>query len=109
LAKPRGDFEAHATIAPLRLEVNRLQDIGCVLDIAHRDAFVERLGIDPLRLRSFEHVPVVAAAGNGLLEDGRIRGQAAQTILLDRPFKFAAGDQTAAEIVQLYGLAVVLQ
>ena len=70
----------------------RLHEDGMAqaLTVMHRYHAVARA----MDARPFEVLATAAVrdASNGLFEDGRIGGQATQTILLDQAFECAAGD-----------------
>src|SRR5207302_660952 len=97
---------AYVAIATLRGAVHLLQDVGCVLDVANRDLFVYSLGIEfgPIQLREF--VGIVVAARDRLLEDRRVRSDPGQSVLIDMALEFAAGDKTAANVIEPYGLSI---
>src|SRR5690606_27076526 len=52
---------------------------------------------------------VVVALGDGLLEDGGVRGHATQAVLLDQPLEGAVVDPGAADLVEVDRLPVALQ
>src|SRR5439155_19839859 len=52
---------------------------------------------------------IVRRAGDGLLEDGRVRGDATQPVLVEQPSQLAAGDEAAADVVEPHGLAVPVE
>ena len=105
----RRNFQAHVAIAPLALLVNRPEQVRRILDIAHREPLVERLGVELLCLSRVKQLFVVGAASDRLFEDGRVRGNTAQSIFFDKPLQFAAGNQTAANVIEPDGLSVLLQ
>jgi hypothetical protein len=96
----RRHLQADEPVAPRAPLVHAAQGVGSVLDVADREALVEALRVQPARARRLQHVPVVGAAGDRLLEDRRIRGHAAQAVLVDQAAQLAASDQAAAQIVE---------
>jgi hypothetical protein len=105
----RRHFQADVPIPPRAVAIHRPQGIGRVPDVPHRQAFVQALGVHPPRLRRCEEVAVVRAASDSLLEDRRIGRHPGQSVLLDQAVQLAAGDQTAANVVQPDGLTEHLQ
>src|SRR6476469_8211443 len=85
------------------------QDVRRVLDVLDGKALVDRLGLEVWMAVGdlLDRSRIVVAAVDGFLEDGRIRGDAAETVLVDEAFEFAAGDQAAADEVEPDGLAVL--
>ncbi len=73
------DLDAGEAIGPARVVVDPAQDVGRVADVADRDLLVDLhrvvagLDLAPNEL-------VVLAGGDGLGEDGRVAGQAADAI-----------------------------
>ncbi len=95
------DFEADVAVAALRAVVHRPQNIGGILNVADGENFVAPLASRSVRERKrVQQIVVKRAAGDGLLEDGRVGGHAAQAVFVDQALQFAAGEQVAADVVQ---------
>src|SRR6185312_17036234 len=52
-----------------------------------------------------QRVVIVGAAGDGLGEDGGVRGDAGDAVLVDEALELAGGDQAAADKIEPDGLA----
>jgi len=59
---------SHKAIALAGLFIDRPEDIGCILDITHRELLEEIAGSSWCCFSSFNAAGVVAAAGNGLFK-----------------------------------------
>jgi predicted PurR-regulated permease PerM len=99
----------HALIFTAYMILVGLVDIGGVLNVLDRESLVKRLGVQRADLGPLDEGPVVRASGDGLLEDGGVRGQPPQAILLDQAVQFAADNQVAPDVVEPHRLAKDLQ
>ena len=79
------------------------------MNVADRELLVQRLRIERSRVRRFEDLLVIGASGDGLFEDRRVGGHAAQAVFIDQAAQLAAGDQAAANVVEPHRLAEDLQ
>src|SRR5262249_37934243 len=87
--------------------VERAERVARGLDVAHRQRLVDLEGRDP-RSRAPQALQVgviLGALADGLLEDGRVRGHAADAVLVDQPLQLAALDQLARDEVEPDGLS----
>src|SRR5690606_16365564 len=69
--------------APGRL-VQREEQARCALDVLYRQRLIGVRGGDAAPAHCREGIVVVITARDGLLEDGRVRGDAANGLLLDQ-------------------------
>jgi hypothetical protein len=100
------DFEADKAVAPLGLLIDAVQCVGAFLDIANREILEQRAGIEiPGGFGLGDQGVVVIAVTDRLLENRRVRGDAAQTVLGDQPGQSSAFQQITADKVQPYRLA----
>ena len=109
VGEERRDLQADVPITCRGGVVHGAQRIGRVLDVADGQPFIERLGVQRLRLRRFQQVRVVGAPGDRFFEDRRIRRDAPQAVHLDQAAQFAAGHEAAANVVQPHRLAEDLE
>ncbi len=99
------DFEADKAVAPLRLLVDGIQGIGALLDVANREILEQRAGIEiPGGFRLGDQRVVIIAVTDRLLEDRRVRGDAAQAVLGDQLGQSSALQQIAADKVEPHRL-----
>jgi hypothetical protein len=52
---------------------------------------------------------VIGTSGNGFVENGRVAGHTAQTILLNQSLQSTARNQTTADMVQPHELTALIQ
>ncbi len=99
----RADLQADVAVGAIGLLVDRTQQFGGLpdvfqdqrlVDLRHRLARVYQAG---------QVLVVVGAAGDGLLEDRRVRGDASQP-RVDQGLQVARGDERAPDVVQPYRL-----
>src|SRR5215208_4377366 len=76
----RGDLQRHISILVLCLLVNGHEDVASIPDIAHRDMAEDLPRIIRLFGELLELLVVELALGDGLLEDGGVRGHAQHPI-----------------------------
>ena len=84
---------------PLRLVVDGPEDVGGVADVFDGELVVDLVARFVLRGEHAQLRVVVVAAADRLLEDRRIRGQAAQVVFIDHPLQLAAGDEPALHLI----------
>ena len=96
----RRDLERDVAVEPARLLVDRPQRVGRELDVADGEAAVDLPRGEALLRRGAHVLVVVGGAEDGLLEDRRVRGDAAQRVLVDHPGELAALDHAAADLIQ---------
>ena len=106
MGQVRRDLEADEAVGALGCVVHWSQGVAGGLDILDREPLVERLGVDlVVGLEQVEDGLVVGAgAGDRLVEDGRVAGDAAQA-LVDQPGEPAAGDEVAVDVIEPQRLA----
>src|SRR5262249_10478698 len=102
-------LHADVAVAAFGGIVNRAQKIGGVLNVANGNPLEGFSRLEVLRMQLSQHVGIVRAAGDRLLEDRGIGSYTAQTILFDEALQFAAGDEVAADVIQPYRLPELLQ
>jgi hypothetical protein len=93
------DFEADVAVEPAGLVVDRLQGVGGVGDVFDDEVFVNLAHALARLDEPAQLLVVVGRAGDGLLEDGRVRGDAAQVVLLDLLPQVAGREHGAADVV----------
>jgi hypothetical protein len=105
----RRDLEADEAVAPVALVVERAKHVRGVAHVLDGQGLVdlERRLAGPGELG--DGLLVVLALVDGLLEDGRVRGDAAQAVALDHPRKLAGADQAALDEVEPRTLAELLE
>ena len=99
------DFEADVAVESVRALVDGEQDVGGVSDVLRHEVFVNLRDALARLHEAAQLLVVVGRAGDGLLEDGRIRGDAAQVVLLDLLLQVAGRNHRAANVVVPDGLA----
>jgi hypothetical protein len=104
------DLEADEAVAAAGRLVHRPQHVGGAADVFEREAFVERHDAAVAgALGLLERGVVVAAAGDRLLEDRRVRRHAGKPVALDQPREIALGNEAPRKKVEPKGLAVLVQ
>lgn len=90
---------------------NRSQRVGRHPDVYNRNAFVDRLRVDVgIDLsQSFKCIIVIAALGDNPIEGFRIARHSGRTVLRNQAFEFPLTNHPAADEIQPYRLAVLLQ
>ena len=103
----RTDFDAHKAVAAIRLLVKRQERVAGILDI-----FDGKLPEDLLRVparpgQRHKRGIIIRGLGDGVVENGRVGGDAANVAAFDHGFEFAAlrVQQFALDIVVPEGLA----
>jgi hypothetical protein len=104
----RGDLQRHIAILVLRLLVDGHEDLAGVLDVAHRDTAEDLLRVICPFGELLELLVVELAPGDGLLEDGGIRGHAVHPIL-HHPLEVPVLDVVARERIHPDALPDLLQ
>jgi hypothetical protein len=104
-------LETHVAVARVSAVIHRPEDIRRVLNVLDRETLVHLLGIDPGTLAGdlVDGRRIVGAAVDRLLEDCRIRGDAAEPVFVHEPFELTAGDQAPPDEVQPDRLAVLME
>ena len=94
-------FEAHIAVGAVAGLVDRPEHIGRVLDVLNGEPLVE---VDDAGIALAEHgleaVIVLGGVADGLLEDRRVGGYAAQIVILDQGLEFALGDEAAGDEIE---------
>ena len=104
------DLEAHVAIPPPRGGVHDLELVGGFLDVADGQALVQCLGVEvPAVGQLGELGLVVGRAGDGLLEDGGVRRDALEPVLLDQALELSTREEVPPDVVEPDRLAVVLK
>jgi hypothetical protein len=83
----------------VRLVVRGTEDVGGVADVLDGQLVVDLFLRFVLPGQAAQLRVVVVAAANRLLEDGWVRGEAAQIVVIDQPPELAARDQPALHLV----------
>ncbi len=110
MRQERRDLQADVAIALTGAVVHGPQCIGGVLNVFDREDFINARGVQVLTLLQLEQgIGVIGAAGDGLLENRGIGGNAAQPVLFDQPLELAAGDEIAANVIQPDGLPILVK
>ena len=100
------DLEAHVPVTRLRPVVHRPQDVGRALDVLDGQLLVDGLGPEAGVLRDLlDGVLVVVAAVDRVGEDGGVRGDAAQTVVVDKGFELTFADKATRDKVEPDALA----
>ena len=101
-------FEADIAVDTAGLVIDRSQHIRRRLDVGDREPLEEihDRGFGMLG-DGFERVVVLVRIADRLLEDRRVRGDAAQVVLLDHALELALGNEAAGDEVEPYGLTLV--
>jgi hypothetical protein len=106
----RRHLEAHVSIATASPFVHTTEQIGRVLNVGDRETFIQIAGrTQRAATGRGKRLRVIGAAGDRLLEDGRVRRHAAEAVLLDQTSELAARDEMAADVVEPHGLTQSLQ
>ncbi len=104
------DLEADEAVAALRLLVDRVELVRSFLDVADRQILEERSRIEVARsFRRRDQRVVIIAVADRLLEDRRVRGDAAQPVLGDHPGQLSGLQQFSADKVEPDRLPEFLQ
>src|SRR5690606_11085901 len=104
----RVDLDRHVAVEAVALVVDRSQDRERVLDVLGDELPVALLDRRVSCEQLAELVVVVAARRHRLLEDGRVRGDAAHAAL-DTTAQLAAGDPAALQVVEPRALALLAE
>jgi hypothetical protein len=84
------DLDRDVAVAPLGLLIDRAQRVGALLDVADRQLLKQRTGVEIAgRLGSGDQLVIIVAMPDRLLEDRRVRGDAAQPVIGDQPAELA--------------------
>ena len=100
VGQARRHLERHVAVHAAALVVHGPQHVGGHLHVADREAAVHLAGGQALAGPLGEVVVVVGRAEDGLLEDGRVGGDAAQGLLHHHPLELAGLDHPAAELIE---------
>ena len=98
--QPRRDLERDVAVVAAGVVVDAAQHVGGELDVADREAAVDLARGQALVGRLGHVLVVVGRAEDRLLEDRRVRRDAAQRVLLDHPGELAALDHAAPDLVE---------
>jgi hypothetical protein len=103
--------DARKTIHSVSSVKNRSQRVGRHPDVYNRNAFVDRLRVDVgIDLsQSFKCIVVIAAFGDDPIEGFRIPRHPGWTVIRNQAFEFPLTNHPAADKIQPYRLAVLLQ
>ena len=103
-------LEAREAVAGLPLVVQRPQDVGRHADVVDGEVEKDRLRIPLARgYEGAQSVVVVNGAGDRLVQDRRIRGNAGDGVVVDEALEAAGGDEASAYVIEPGALAVVAQ
>ena len=80
--------------------VDRLKQVAGRLDVGDDQRLVTGFGVQSSAAQAFQIAPVVGTAGDGLLEDGRIRGHAVDAVLVDQALQPPLAEQGTRQIVE---------
>ena len=93
------DFDRDESVAALGRVIERPEEIGGVLDIADRHRLEDCVGVEVALEQPDDLLVIGGAGGDGLLEDGRVRGEPADADLLDRGPDAALIEHVAGDVV----------
>ena len=96
----RSDLERDEAVTAAGLLVHRGEHITGRLHVGHGERVVDLLRALVGARHLLDRVVVVGGAEDRLLEDRRVRGHAAQALLLDHALELTTGDQRAPELVE---------
>jgi hypothetical protein len=96
----RVDLEGDEAVGAVARVVDHAQHVAGVLDVADRELLVDPAVVEALARRLGELLVVVVGAEDGGVEDRRVRGHAAQGVLLDQPLQLPGGDEGALDLVE---------
>ena len=104
VAGERGrDLEGHEAVLPRGAVVHRPEEVRGVANVVHGEPLEDlQVALRGLRQRH-QLVVVVTAPADGVLEDGRIRGHAPETVV-DQLLQLPGPEHPAAQVVQPYAL-----
>ena len=100
------DLQGDKAVPALAFLVDRQQQIRGPLDVLDGDLLEDFPRALARAGKGLERAGVVGRARNGLLENGRIGGQAANPVVLDQALQAPGHDQTALDIVVPHALAL---
>ena len=96
----RVDFKAHIPVLAAGAIIERAELVRGHLHIFDGQRFEDFLYRFALPLQLLDVLLIIRAVGDSLLENRRVRGHAAQAVLLDEPPQPAAGHQITMDVVQ---------
>ena len=106
----RRHFQAYIPIALLRALVDRPEQVGSVLNVANREQFITRFGVEILAPRQrIQKILVFRAAGDCLFENRGIGSHPPQAVFIDQPLQVSALEQIAPDVIEPDGLPERLQ
>ena len=103
------NLQAHKSVPSFQPVVDGAEEIGGALDIFHSDHLVDFLDVFALQGQGPDRMVIVVAARDGLFENGRIRGQAAGSILIDELLKLSIIQGIASQKIESDTLPEPLQ
>jgi hypothetical protein len=98
------DLQADVAVSAAGLLVDRAQQVGGLPDVFEDQRLVDLHHRLACVYQAVQVLVVVGAAGDGLFEDRRVRGDASQP-LVDQGLQVARGDERATDVVNPYRLA----
>ncbi len=101
------DLEAHEAVSALGPVVDPPQDVARGLHVLDGDRLVDLTGAQPARGELLDPLVVAVLAGEGLVEDGRVRRDPAEPLLLDPSRQLAVTELRAGEVVEPEALALL--
>src|SRR5262245_36461916 len=96
----RAHLDAHPPVAAAGALVGRAQPIAGVADVLDRQRLEQRPTLESLADASLDRLVVVAALGDRLLEDGRVRRDADHALLAHQAIEFSGYELPAADVVE---------
>ncbi len=100
-----GDLQTDVAVASLRAHINRIEEIGRILNIPNGQRFVDLLDVQGAVRKLPDGRRIVRAAADAFLEDGRIGSDPHQPVALDHGLQLAGEDHPPTDIVEPGGLS----
>ena len=100
VGEPRRDLERHVAVLAAGLVVDRAQHVAGELDVLDRHPAVDLARAQALAGERGELLVVVGGAEDRLLEDRRIRGDAAERVLLHHALELAGFDGAPPDLIE---------
>ena len=94
-------FKADVAVTPLRLLVDRSENVGGILDVFRSEKFKNPFCVQVFsRLQFCKCFRIVRASGDSFLENRRIGCHSTQPVFFDQSLEFSRRDQAAANVIK---------